>query len=149
MATARAAPVVAIPAGASLRERRVELCGRLSVALEGRRLEDGLPGRQGRLLFAYLVLNRERPLSRDELIEAVWWRAAPGAPGSALSALLSRLRRVLGPGRLHGRAEVRLALPVDTPVDVDEAERAAGAAEAALAAGRPAEATGRPHGCWR
>ena len=139
MATARAA-VAAVPAGADLREPRIELCGRLSVALEGRCLEDGLPGRQGRLLFAYLVLNRDRPLSRDELIEAIWWRAAPGAPGSALSSLLSRLRRLLGPGRLDGRGEVRLALPQDTPVDVEEAEAAVAAAQAALAVRRPRKA---------
>ena len=142
MATARAA-VVAVPAGAQLPEPRIELCGGLSVTLDGSRLEDGLPGRQGRLLFAYLVLNRDRPLSRDELIEAIWWRAAPGSPGSALSALLSRLRRLLGPGRLDGRGEVRLALPADVKVDVDEAERATAAVQAALVAGRPHEAIRR------
>ncbi len=142
MATARAA-VVAVPAGASFRAPRIELCGGLSVTLDGSPLEDGLPGRQGRLLFAYLVLNRDRPLSRDELIEAIWWRAAPGSPGSALSALLSRLRRLLGPGRLDGRGEVRLVLPADVQVDVDEAERAAAAVQAALVAGRPHEAIRR------
>ncbi len=48
---------------------RISLCGRLSVELEGARPE--LPGRQGRLLFAYLVLQRGRPVRRDELVEAL------------------------------------------------------------------------------
>ena len=51
---------------------RIHLCGRLVVEWDGERLERDLPGRQGRLLFAYLVLHRERPVRRDELIEALW-----------------------------------------------------------------------------
>ena len=38
----------------------------------GERLEDALPGNQGRLLFAYLVLHRDRPVRRDELLEVLW-----------------------------------------------------------------------------
>jgi len=40
---------------------RVQLCGRLVVELDGERVEDKLPGRQGRVLFAYLATNRLRP----------------------------------------------------------------------------------------
>ena len=36
---------------------RVQLCGRFVVAVDGARVEDALPGRRGRLLFAYLVLT--------------------------------------------------------------------------------------------
>src|SRR5688572_10079924 len=39
---------------------RIQLCGRLVVRLAGGRVEDALPGADGRLLFAYLVLNRLR-----------------------------------------------------------------------------------------
>ena len=35
--------------------------------LQGRRLEDTLRGRQGRLLLAYLAINRDRPVRRDEV----------------------------------------------------------------------------------
>jgi DNA-binding SARP family transcriptional activator len=49
---------------------RVHLCGRLEVAWDGERLEGALPGRQGRLLFAFLTLHRERLVRRDELVEA-------------------------------------------------------------------------------
>ena len=76
-------------------ETRIELCGQLSVQLGGKRLEDALPGRQGRLLFAYLVLNRNRPTSRDRLIDLLWPQRAPTDPDESLSALLSKLRRVL------------------------------------------------------
>jgi DNA-binding SARP family transcriptional activator len=50
------------------------------------------PGRQGRLLFAYLVLNRRRLTSRDELIEAIWPRQLPIAAETGLNALISKLR---------------------------------------------------------
>ena len=37
---------------------RIQLCGRFVVELDGHRLDHKLPSRQGRLLFAYLALNR-------------------------------------------------------------------------------------------
>jgi DNA-binding SARP family transcriptional activator len=55
-----------------LAETRVHLCGRLVVRIEGRRVEEALPSRQGRLLFAYLALTRARPVTREELTDALW-----------------------------------------------------------------------------
>jgi len=52
--------------------------------------ERQLPARQGRIAFTYLVLNRERPVPRDELVRAVWADDSPEAWESSLSALLSR-----------------------------------------------------------
>jgi DNA-binding SARP family transcriptional activator len=112
---------------------RIELCGALTVEVDGRRVEEALPGRQGRLLFAYLVLNRERPVRRDELVDIVWDDHPPGSPDAGLAALLTRLRRALGPEAIEGRGGLRLALPGVT-LDVDEARAAAAAAEAALGA---------------
>jgi SARP family transcriptional regulator, regulator of embCAB operon len=43
---------------------RVQLCGTFAVELFGRRIDNKLPGRQGRLLFAYLTLSRLQPVSR-------------------------------------------------------------------------------------
>ena len=88
----------------------IRLCGPVLVDAEGRRLDAGLPGRQGRLLFAYLVLNRGRGCPRDELIDVLWPEGPPAAADSALSALLSKLRRALGDGVLTGRGELRLRL---------------------------------------
>src|SRR5688572_33346002 len=36
------------------------------------RSDAGLPGRQGRLLLAFLTLHRDRLVRRDELVEALW-----------------------------------------------------------------------------
>jgi DNA-binding SARP family transcriptional activator/tetratricopeptide (TPR) repeat protein len=98
----------------------------------GRSLAAALPGRQGRLLFAYLVLNRDRDCGRGELIDLLWPERPPAAADTALSALLSKLRRALGEGALVGRSEVRLAPPGPVVVDVEEAAAASARAEAAI-----------------
>ena len=111
----------------------VQLCGRLIVELEGRRVESELPGRQGRLLFAYLALNRDRPVSRGQLSDAVWSREPPREPADALAALLSKVRSALGRSYLDGRNELVLALPPDADVDVERALAAVHKAESACA----------------
>src|SRR3954451_7433119 len=104
------------------------------VDVSGRRLDAGLPGRQGRLLFAYLVLNRTRGCPRDELIDVLWPEAPPAAADSALSALLSKLRRALGEGVLTGRGELRLHLET-ARVDIEASAAAILEAEAAMESG--------------
>jgi DNA-binding SARP family transcriptional activator len=99
---------------------------------EGRSLAAALPGRQGRLLFAYLVLNRDRDCGRAELIDVLWPEHPPAAADTALSALLSKLRRALGEGTLAGRSELRLVPAGPVAVDVEEAEAATARAEAAI-----------------
>src|SRR4051812_7425055 len=105
------------------------------VDVSGRRLDAGLPGRQGRLLFAYLVLNRTRGCPRDELIDVLWPEGPPAAADSALSALLSKLRRALGEGVLIGRGELRVRLEDPVRVDIESARSAILAAEGAMEAG--------------
>lgn len=100
------------------------------VEVDGRRLEDALPGRQGRLLFVYLVFNRLRPAPRDELVDAVWADDPPANVESALSSLLSKLRRVV---ELEGRSAVRVLLPADTWVDLEAAADGLHRAESAAA----------------
>lgn len=112
---------------------RIQLCGRIVATLDGRRVDRELPSRQGRLLFAYLAANRLRAASRAELMDAVWPDGLPGAPESALSALVSKLRRVVGQARLEGRSELRLALADDTWIDAEAAGGALHRAEAAHA----------------
>jgi SARP family transcriptional regulator, regulator of embCAB operon len=100
----------------------------------GRRIDQELPGRQGRLLFAYLVVNRDRVATRDELAEVLWPRGLPSAPDLALSALLSKLRRLLPDGALEGRSAIRLELGRHPRVDVDAARDGIHRAEALIAA---------------
>ena len=94
-----------------------------------------LPGRQGRLLFAYLVLNRTRGCPRDELIDVLWPEGPPAAADSALSALLSKLRRALGDGVLTGRGELRLRLGAAVGSTSRRSRAAILEAEAAMEAG--------------
>src|ERR1700694_5261173 len=89
----------------------IQLCGRYVAELDGERVEVRLPGRQGRLLFAYLVLHRDRGVGRSELVEAIWPGDLPHDPEDALAALLSKVRSGLGRDWIEGRREVQLALP--------------------------------------
>jgi len=111
---------------------RVQLCGRFAVELAGERVEDALPGRQGRLLFAYLVANRTRPVGREELVSLLWPEEPPEAVESSLSALLSKLRRALGAEMLDGRSTLRLRPPAGTWVDAEAALEAIHRAETSL-----------------
>jgi DNA-binding SARP family transcriptional activator len=113
-----------------LAQLKVQLCGALAVvATDGRRIEDELPGRQGRLLFGYLALNRLRTIERSELLDALW----PDGRDGGLAPLLSKLRRVVP---LDG---MRLA---DAWIDVEAAVDALHRAESALALGEPHRAWG-------
>lgn len=114
---------------------RIQLCGRLKVDFEGRHVTPALRGRQGRVLLAYLVINRGRAVSREELVSAIWPETPPANPGAALRTQLSRLRSALGSEALAGRDTVELRLPEATWVDVEAAERAIRVADAALGSG--------------
>src|SRR3954469_21947148 len=133
---------------------RIELCGRLLVEIDGEELHGALPGRQGRLLFAYLVINRNRPVRRDELVEALWAEDGQPASGDALlRPPLSRLCKALGPGRIEGRGELALVLPDDAWIDWEAAQAGLARTRSALgsgdhrtaldAAGEAAEIAGR------
>jgi DNA-binding SARP family transcriptional activator len=121
---------------------RIQLCGPLVVRLGEARVESLLPGRQGALLLAYLVCHRGTRLGRDRLIEAIWPSGGPAAADSALSALLSKLRRVLDETWIEGRSEIVLSLPESTFVDLEAAREAVHRAESAVALERWAEAWG-------
>jgi DNA-binding SARP family transcriptional activator len=112
---------------------RIQLCGRLAVELSGRELTPRLPGGQARVLFTYLTVTRALPSGRDQLIEALWPYRAPAGADTALSALLSRVRSVLGSDILRGRSEIHLQLPADAWIDLEAAEEAIHRAETAVA----------------
>lgn len=120
---------------------RIQLCGRLKVEIADRHVTPALRGRQGRVLLAYLVLNRDSAMSREELITAIWPDDQPVNPLAALRTQLSRLRDALGSESLAGRATIELHLPPDTWVDVE-------AAEQALLEGGAAARVGNWHDAW-
>jgi DNA-binding SARP family transcriptional activator len=111
---------------------RIQVCGLLVVERDGQRLDALLPGRQGRLLFAYLVVNRHRQVPRDELAEALWREPDPAAVDARLNPLLSKLRRAFGAGTVEGRSTLRLCLP-SAWVDLEAAVEAVHRAESAVA----------------
>jgi len=111
---------------------RIQICGTLAIERDGQRLDGLLPGRQGRLLVSYLVVNRHRQVPRDEVAEALWREPDPAAIDARLNPLLSKLRRVFGAGAVDGRSTLRLSLP-DAWVDLEAAVEAIHRAESSVA----------------
>lgn len=109
---------------------KIQLCGHVAIEAGGQRLENQLPGRQGRLLFVYLAAHRTKPLARDELIQALWPDQPPPAAQIALRVLLSKLRRVLGESALDGSDPVHVLLP-EAWIDLEAARDAIHHAESA------------------
>ena len=122
---------------------KVFLAGRVAVQLDGVRVEEErFPGRQGRLLFAYLVAEQGRAVPRDELAEALWGERPPASWDKALTVLASKLRGLLAEQGVDGAGALtaafgcyRLDLPEGTWVDLFAAASGAREAEDALAAG--------------
>jgi DNA-binding SARP family transcriptional activator/tetratricopeptide (TPR) repeat protein len=127
----------------------IELCGHLSVSVDGRRREADLPGRQGRLALAHLALNRKGGVTRERLIAALWGEDAPAGHAQALNVVLSKLRRALGPEVLENAGERAVQLTPAATVDLDAVQPALDEAFAARDRGDwPAviEAAGRVSG---
>ena len=116
---------------------RIQLCGRLSVEFDGVELAGSLRGKQVPLLLAYLVLNRQRPVGREELIGALWPERAPRSEDAALRTLLSRLRTSLGHDALVGRDELVLELPQPAWIDIEAAASQVERADRSLQGGDP------------
>jgi YVTN family beta-propeller protein len=118
---------------------KVFLTGRVAAEANGRVLSEArFPGRQGRLLFAYLVAARSRAVPRDELADAIWGESPPATWEKALTVLASKLRGLVaeeGISLTNAFGCYRLDLPEGTWVDVFAAASGAQDAEEALAAG--------------
>jgi DNA-binding SARP family transcriptional activator len=136
---------VRVPEAAPL---RIYICGRLAIEhADGVVRESDFPARQGRRLWAYLVLNRRRPVSRDELVDALWGTEIPDTWDTTINALVSRLRRLLRgvvtPDDIGIRGEVgryMLQLPPTTFIDYERARSAIHATETSLRQGDHAAA---------
>jgi DNA-binding SARP family transcriptional activator len=107
---------------------RVRLLGRLGIE-HGERWLDGsaLPGRQGRIVLAYLALCHY-PVSRDELADLVWPDALTASWERDLSAVVSKVRAALDSLDLGSLLQgalgcYELQLPPTSRVDVEDAVR--------------------------
>jgi SARP family transcriptional regulator, regulator of embCAB operon len=121
--------------------RRLYLLGRIVLeAPAGTLVAADLPGRQGRLALAFLALHRSQPVPRGELSEILWSNEPPDAWDVALSAVISKLRRVLTMVGLDGALVsgggcYELRLPTAVWVDVETAATQLDRAEGALRRG--------------
>ena len=122
---------------------RISLTGRVSIEANGAILDEhSFPGRQGRLVFAYLLAEEGRAVPRDELAEVLWGDAPPATWEKALSVLVSKLRALLEDCGVDGQAALRsafgcyqLVLPPGAWIDLAAVREVVGRAGAALEAG--------------
>jgi DNA-binding SARP family transcriptional activator len=122
---------------------RVWICG--AVVLERGPARVEIPPGQARTLFAFLAADRHHAHAREELIDVLWPADPPSAADGNLSALLSRLRKLVGDGAIVGRSELQLAVPFDTWIDLEAAREALDRATGSLAAGDPTAALPASH----
>jgi class 3 adenylate cyclase len=121
----------------------VRVCGGVEIEVDGRVLpETSIGGRQGRLVLAYLVCERDRAVRREELAELLWPDQLPDSWTTSLSAVISRLRRLFSEAGLDGQSVLastpgayQLVLPTDARVDIEELAAIVASAEDAAALG--------------
>ncbi len=134
---------------------RIYLTGRVALEVDGQVLIDErqFRGKQGRLVFVYLVWERSRPVSKEELASVLWPEQQSTAWETALNSLTSRLSSLLsveglsqrGVAFYRGFGQYQIRLPSDVWVDTEAATSALDRAEAALRS-KTAEAAGRALG---
>jgi DNA-binding SARP family transcriptional activator len=108
-----------------------------------------LPGRQGRLALALLVTERGAPVSVEQIADALWSGAPPPSQGTALRAIMSKLRSLMAEYGFGDSIAIenafgcyQLRLPSDTWIDLEVAAKAIHDAETELRAGDLAAANG-------
>ena len=90
-----------------------------------------LGGPRQRLVLAYLILEANRVVPTDRLVDQIWGDEPPDAARQALFAYVSRLRKLLGPDRIQARPPGYVLVAERNEIDVlrfadlrDEASRA-------------------------
>lgn len=102
----------------------IQLCGGLRVSRGAEEVDLSKTARQGRLALAYLVLNRNRAVARDELMEHLWADPDPQRVASSLTQTLSRLRKALGPESLERLPGGAVRLRGEFRLDIETAHAA-------------------------
>lgn len=120
---------------------RIYVAGRISIENAEKLVEEReLAGRQGKLAFALLVSERQRPITKEELTSVVWPDTPPKEVETAVAAILSKLRSALKKAAPETLLEVRLGtiqlrLPSDAWIDLEYAANSIDDAEGALRRG--------------
>ena len=97
------------------------LLGALELDEDGRSIE--IAGAKQRALLAVLLLNANRVVSSDALIDALWEERPPDTALKALQVHVSQLRKVLGKDALETRAPGYLLRTGHDALDVERFER--------------------------
>ncbi|MDX6543078.1 MAG: hypothetical protein QOK32_681 [Gaiellaceae bacterium] len=100
------------------------MLGPLEVLEEGRSIP--LPGRKARAVLVLLLLDANRVVPLDRLVDGLWDEAPPETATKTLQVYVSQLRKALGPERIqtHGRGYSLTAGPDE--LDAARFERLAG-----------------------
>jgi YVTN family beta-propeller protein len=102
-----------------------------------------LSGPKQRALLVLLLLDANRVVSRDRLIDGLWGERPPPSASHTLDDYLSRLRKVLGPDRLIRHPPGYLLRVEPLELDLDRFSHQLEAGRAALARGDPIDAASK------
>jgi len=119
---------------------QVRLLGPFQVEDTGRRITIG--GVRQRAVLADLVLHASEVVPSEQLLVDLWGEDAPPSAANALQAAISRLRRVLPPGRLITTAPGYSLRIFPAELDVRQFEQLIAEGRDAVVAGNAAEAAG-------
>ena len=95
-----------------------------------------------RVVLAVLLLDANRVVSRDRLVDALWDHNPPATARSQIHICVSALRRKLA---AHGAPDIIETAPPGYLIRVDDRALDVRKFEALVASGRAATAAGRPH----
>src|ERR1043166_3251954 len=114
------------------------MLGPLQVERDGARVELGAA--KQRAVLAILLLNADRVVPGDDLMEQLWAEAPPANAKTALQGYVSALRKLLGRDAIETAAGGYALRCEPDQVDLRRFEQAFSAAHALLAAGDAATA---------
>src|SRR2546430_3189113 len=80
------------------------ILGPLEALRDGKRV--ALGGPKQRTVLALLLLEANRLVSADEIVDRLWPTKPPGEPRTALQGYISNLRKALGSGHRTEKSEV-------------------------------------------
>ena len=107
-------------------------------------LADGNPAALGapkqRALLAFLLVNRRRVVTADQLIDGLWGDAPPASAVQSLQVYVHGLRRAVGAERIETAGKGYRVVVDEDELDLDRFERLLERGRAALEAGRADDA---------
>jgi DNA-binding SARP family transcriptional activator len=123
------------------------LLGPLEVVEAGERI--ALPAGQPSAVLARLLLDANRPVSPEALVDAIWGDSPPASAPKVLQAYVSQLRKALGPGRIETQPAGYAARVQAEEVDLARFEGLTEKARSALDPSRRSSLLGDALALWR